>query len=485
MERLSIRRAWALPLLVTCVAIALLSLLSPRTARAQDVLLGRPQPTAQPDDDDDDQPTQTTSVVPGKKKPGDDAKLPPAHVKVGIYVLNIGKYDLATGGFTVDFYLDLTSVDGQPMGTQSFEFMNGRAAQKTVIIDEPTEKFYRIQANLATNVDLRSFPWDTHELPIVLEDTVRDIDGDDDTRGLVYEFDAVQSGIDTDVHIVGWRLDGYQGIAWEHDYGVPTPPDAKVDVATSPIYNGKEKLDRKAKGTRAVYVSEKTGSMQKYSQLRFQLDIGRLYFIATVKTFLPVTVFLIIVMISLLVGVENMPQRQTMNTAMLIASAMYHINITNSLPPVGYLTRADKVMIATYSTVALNLFLTVFMVRYAAWHDHKEALKKEAEEKRKAEELRLKEEEQKKKDEEKKRKEEEKWKKAVEEAAAAGLPPPEKKEKKDEKKEEKKKEEKKEAKPAKPPPSPILLKWRRRAWIIVPLYAIIAYTIALATKNGN
>jgi hypothetical protein len=66
-------------------------------------------------------------------------------------------------------------------------------------------------------------------------------------------------------------------------------------------------------------------------------------------------------------------------------------------------------------------------------------------------------------------------------------PPPKKDEKKEEKKEEKKdekKEEKKDAKPAKPPPNPIVIKWRRRSFIIVPLYALIAYTIALVTKNG-
>jgi hypothetical protein len=47
-------------------------------------------------------------------------------VKVGIYVLNLGKLDVGSGAFTADFYLSLKSAD--PIPDASFEFLNGRAA---------------------------------------------------------------------------------------------------------------------------------------------------------------------------------------------------------------------------------------------------------------------------------------------------------------------------------------------------------------------
>jgi len=71
----------------------------------------------------------------------------PVKVYVGVYVLNLGKFELATGAYTVDFYLSLRSEEPVEMG--DFEFMNGRAATVDKLIDTPTEKFYRIQANLS------------------------------------------------------------------------------------------------------------------------------------------------------------------------------------------------------------------------------------------------------------------------------------------------------------------------------------------------
>ena len=70
----------------------------------------------------------------------------PQVIKVGVYVLNVGKFELSTGQYTMDFYLSLTS--DRPIADNSFEFMNGRASSSDLLISEPTNKFYRIQANL-------------------------------------------------------------------------------------------------------------------------------------------------------------------------------------------------------------------------------------------------------------------------------------------------------------------------------------------------
>ena len=61
----------------------------------------------------------------------------PVKVYVGVYVLNLGKFELATGAYTVDFYLSLRSQEPVEMG--DFEFMNGRAATVDKLIDTPTE----------------------------------------------------------------------------------------------------------------------------------------------------------------------------------------------------------------------------------------------------------------------------------------------------------------------------------------------------------
>jgi hypothetical protein len=239
----------------------------------------------------------------------------PVKVKVGVYLLNVGKYELATGTFTVDFYLSLRS--DRDMGDQRFEFMNGRGSIDK-ITDTKTEKFYRVQGNLMTNVDLRKFPWDSHVLPIVIEHASRT------AKEVLYEPDLEQTGIDAEVRLVGWDLKRFTNAVKLHDY---------------PVYK------------------------ESYSQYTYQLEVGRVVLASSLKTFLPVFVFLIVTLVSLLIGVEKADSRITMNTALLIAAVMFHLSIQGSLPPVGYLTLADKVMIATYAVIGTNLGLAVMLLR--------------------------------------------------------------------------------------------------------------------------
>jgi hypothetical protein len=255
-----------------------------------------------------------------KADEGADAKADPVHVKVGVYVLNIGKYELATGTYTIDFYLSLTS--DRDMGDQRFEFMNGRGSLDK-LIDKPTEKFYRVQGNLMSNVDLRAFPWDSHVLPIVLEHVTRT------SKELVYEVDPAQSGVDKDVRLVGWNL-----------RTAPAPFQAEVRSHEYPVYG------------------------ESYSQYLFQVEVGRVMLASSLKTFLPVLVFLIVTLVSLLIAAEKADTRITMNTALLIAAVMFHLSVQASLPPVGYLTLADKVMVATYAVIGANLAVAVLLLRY-------------------------------------------------------------------------------------------------------------------------
>ena len=44
------------------------------------------------------------------------------NVNVELYILNLGKFDVATGGFTADFYLDMYCEEGCDTG--DFEFIN-------------------------------------------------------------------------------------------------------------------------------------------------------------------------------------------------------------------------------------------------------------------------------------------------------------------------------------------------------------------------
>ena len=54
-------------------------------------------------------------------------------------------------------------------------------------------------------------------------------------------------------------------------------------------------------------------------------------------------------------------------TAALVASVMFHVNITNQNPPLGYLTFADKIVLVVYGflflTIAYNVIVYEFVQR--------------------------------------------------------------------------------------------------------------------------
>ena len=120
--------------------------------------------------------------------------------------------------------------------------------------------------------------------------------------------------------------------------------------------------ERISEATRTVQRTTRTALDQRYGDDYWQkVDV---YLPADPSARkLPVLCFLLISFVSLLVTLEKLDSRVGMNTAMLIASVMFHLAIGSQLPPAGYLTMADKVMVATYATIAVNLLLSVLMMR--------------------------------------------------------------------------------------------------------------------------
>lgn len=243
----------------------------------------------------------------------------PDTVNVGIYVLNVGKFDVSTGAYTVDFYLSFQC--DKPCAPENFEFMNGRAASVDKIIDEPNNKFYRIQADLMSNIDLKDYPFDRHALSITIEDK----HNTDDKQ--VYLMDAGNSGVDKSVTLVGWNLVGW---------------DARSETHTYEQYG------------------------EDYSRFIFDIDIERIFLASILKTFLPVLFIVLAGLLSLMIEKpSDLWTRLGVNTSSLMAAVMFHLNVTSSIPPVGYLTFADKFMMATYVILVLSLLSTIVMMMHA------------------------------------------------------------------------------------------------------------------------
>ena len=236
-------------------------------------------------------------------------------VNVELYILNLGKFDVATGAFTADFYLDMYCEN--ECNTGDFEFMNGRATSIDKITDEPNQKFYRIQASLNSPVDLRNFPFDKQKMQIIIEDKKYTTDE------IQYVAKKETSGIEESIAFTGWNIDGWDAEVKDHYY--------------------------------KVYDST-------YSQFVFDINISRIALSAFIKTFLPVFFILLVVLFSFLLDPDKITNRLAMAGSSLVAAVMFHISISNQIPPVGYLTFADKFMVLTYFILLMSFILNITLM---------------------------------------------------------------------------------------------------------------------------
>lgn len=236
-------------------------------------------------------------------------------IQTGVYLLNLGKFDISTGSFTADFYLSLKCSELCP--NFDFEFSNGRAATVDKIIDSPIEKFYRIQANLNSQIDLKRYPLDSQNLQIILEDKKSTIDK------VRYVPNIKETGIDPEIAFSGWSVGEWSAIEVEHEYEV---------------YD------------------------ETYSRYVFTLPIERIALNSFFKTFLPVIFIVLVMLSSYFLDPDKVTTRLTMAGSALVASVMFHISISNQIPPVSYLTFADKFMIMTYLLVLITFAINVVLL---------------------------------------------------------------------------------------------------------------------------
>jgi hypothetical protein len=154
-------------------------------------------------------------------------------------------------------------------------------------------------------------------MQIILEDKTRTIDE------IKYVPINDQSGIDESIAFTGWNLDGWSTEAKEHTYE---------------LYD------------------------ETYSQYVFNIDISRITLSAFFKTFLPVFFMVLILMFSFIMDPDKIATRLTIATSSLVAAVMFHISISNQIPPVGYLTTADKFMVLTYFIFLMAAVLNIALL---------------------------------------------------------------------------------------------------------------------------
>ena len=248
----------------------------------------------------------------------------PQDIRVSMYVLNVGNLDMATGNYTIDFFLGFNC--DQKCDPDSFDIMNGELTYKedqTSDDSNGTWKAYRARASLITNLDVRNYPFDEHQLVIEMEDKINNIDK------VRYVVDEKASGVDSSAVVSGWQL-----------RSEPKMWNAEVVEHYYPNYDS------------------------TYSRYRFYVTIYHPWQSSFLKGLFAPIVIVLVGLLAVLMREDKISDRLALTTSSLVGAILYHLSVISSIPPVGYLTYMDKFMLVNYFVISFALGVTVVMMVY-------------------------------------------------------------------------------------------------------------------------
>ena len=251
----------------------------------------------------------------------------PETVLVGIYLIRAGALDISTGAIDVDFYIEFT-CQTECGDKAEFEIINGLTKSKPVLLPDPTnpdaakQPTYRVAATVYQEVNLRKYPFDSHDIKIVIESS------NYDDSVLRYEVNLDRTAIDPNVFILGWDFDNQ-------------PP--------------------KAVGTIVDQYYEAWGL--NYTRYVFSTHISKPALAGWLKGLLPAIFITLGSLFALFITTKNIGNRVAIITSALVASVLYHLNFTSRVPPIGYLTFGDNFMIINYIVIIISLALTIWIIR--------------------------------------------------------------------------------------------------------------------------
>jgi hypothetical protein len=210
------------------------------------------------------------------------------------------------------------------MPALNVQFPNGSLEKKEVIADKPTFKLYRLTGSFKSAADLRKYPFDSQEIKIHVEDDARGTDQ------LDFVVDHQRTQLARGFRAVGWQVGFVEARAQSQSY-----PDR---FENDDLF---------------------------YSRYTFTVGIDRFATSAAFKVFVPAFVIVLISLLGMWVPPDEMEVRSNSGAPMLAGAVLFHFALMQELPSTSYLTRADKLMLGVYISLALGMVSTwcMFLVK--------------------------------------------------------------------------------------------------------------------------
>ena len=240
----------------------------------------------------------------------------PVHVQAGVRIIDIQKIDLSASTYRLDFYLWF-NFDPQQINASEvsqFEFINGQPSIKQIDGNNSYLE-YRVTGDFLKTFDFSLYPFESHQLSIELEHTNLD------DNSLVYDIDPT-SYIEPTASVAGWNLGNLQTQVTEHSY-----------------------FD------------------QVFSRPVFSVTLSRPIISGLIKSVLPIAIITAISLLAFVMSAEDYSQKMALGITTLLSATAFHLSLLSGIPPTGYLTFADRMMIAVYILFLFNIGSAVYLMK--------------------------------------------------------------------------------------------------------------------------
>jgi len=101
---------------------------------------------------------------------------------------------------------------------------------------------------------------------------------------------------------------------------------------------------------------------EPYSRYTFDIRLSRPIEYSIIKNLLPAVIIVVTGLLALLISTRFMLERLTISGSALVGAILYHLEVTQNIPPLPYLTFQDRFMLINYVALALTLGSTVALM---------------------------------------------------------------------------------------------------------------------------
>jgi len=252
-------------------------------------------------------------------------------VYVGIYLMNLYDFDMASNSFAADFYLwckwkgDLDPVTGLEFvnSIDKWGFTQTAVFDSTQILkDGSNYHIMRVEGRFDYDFNLERFPLDKHQVPIKIENSLYN------SGQLVYLPAENESGIQKELKIQGWYINGFKLVPSEHEYDTNFGYDDKIK--------------------------------ETYSNISFNIEIERPLNFFLWKLLLPLIVVLISSLGASFVFPGYIDARISLPIGALLAVVFLQQAYTDNLPDIAYMVLMDKIYVLSYLIIIVGLVQVIF-----------------------------------------------------------------------------------------------------------------------------